>query len=75
MPPFVGQGVSMGLPDALELAAALASPGHPDIDAVLAAYKTSTLARMEPAVAASSATQDLLPSPQGPSMLGAAASA
>jgi hypothetical protein len=64
MPPFV-----------VELATALASPGHPDIDAVLAAYKTPTLARMEPAVTASNATQDLLPSPQDPSMLGAAASA
>jgi 2-polyprenyl-6-methoxyphenol hydroxylase-like FAD-dependent oxidoreductase len=29
MPPFAGQGISMGLLDALELATALASPDHP----------------------------------------------
>jgi 2-polyprenyl-6-methoxyphenol hydroxylase-like FAD-dependent oxidoreductase len=69
MPPFTGQGVNMGLIDALELAAALTSPEHPDVDGALAAYERAMLARMEEAVAASLAAQDLLISPDGPGAL------
>ncbi|GAA5012354.1 FAD-dependent oxidoreductase [Actinopolymorpha pittospori] len=66
MPPFTGQGVNMGLLDALELVTALCSPEHRDVDTAVARYEAGMLARMEEAVTTTSAVQDILLSPQGP---------
>ncbi|GAA1307349.1 monooxygenase [Planotetraspora silvatica] len=74
MPPFTGQGVNMGLLDALELATALTSAEHVDVDAAISAYEGSMLARMEEAITATKAAQDILLSPEGPGALLAMAS-
>jgi 2-polyprenyl-6-methoxyphenol hydroxylase-like FAD-dependent oxidoreductase len=74
MPPFTGQGVNMGLLDALELVAALTSTEHADVDAAISAYESSMLARMEKAITATNAAQDILLSPEGPGALLAMAS-
>ncbi|GAA4557216.1 FAD-dependent oxidoreductase [Planotetraspora kaengkrachanensis] len=74
MPPFTGQGVNMGLVDALELVTALTSAEHVDVDAAIGAYETSMLTRMEEEVAATHAVQDVLLSPDGPGALLAMAS-
>ncbi|MEW2505829.1 NAD(P)/FAD-dependent oxidoreductase [Amycolatopsis sp. NPDC047767] len=69
MPPFTGQGVNMGLLDALVLVTALTSPDHVDVDSAIAAYEAEMLPRMADAVAATHAAQDLLLSPEGPAGL------
>ncbi|AWS42828.1 hypothetical protein DKM19_17115 [Streptosporangium sp. 'caverna'] len=74
MSPFTGQGVNMGLLDALELVTALTSAGHTDVNAAINAYEASMLARMEEAVTATNAAQDILLSPEGPGALLAMAS-
>lgn len=67
MPPYSGQGVNMGLLDALELDGALSE--HPDVDAAVAAYEKSMLARMEPIIGATTAYENLVLNPDGPQAL------
>jgi len=67
MPPYSGQGVNMGLLDALELDGALRE--HADTDAAIAAYEKSMLARMEPIIAATTAYESLVLNPDGPQAL------
>ncbi|SDM58965.1 FAD-dependent oxidoreductase [Nonomuraea jiangxiensis] len=69
MPPFTGQGVNMGLLDALELVTVLTSGEHADLDSAIGAYESAMLTRMAEAVAASNGVQDVLLSPQGPTAL------
>ncbi|MFC0541303.1 FAD-dependent oxidoreductase [Kutzneria chonburiensis] len=67
MPPYSGQGVNMGLLDALELDGALSE--HADPDAAIAAYEKSMLARMEPIIAATTTYENLVLNPDGPQAL------
>jgi 2-polyprenyl-6-methoxyphenol hydroxylase-like FAD-dependent oxidoreductase len=67
MPPYSGQGVNMGLLDALELDGALSE--HADPDAAIAAYEKSMLARMEPIINATTAYENLVLNPDGPQAL------
>ena len=70
MPPYSGQGVNMGLLDALELVTALSE--HADVDAAIAAYEKSMLARMEPIGGATMTYANLVLNPDGPKGLLAA---
>ena len=67
MPPFTGQGVNMGLVDALRLVAALTA--HADPDAAIAAYEAEMLPRMAAAIAETLAAQNTLLNPNGPAAL------
>jgi 2-polyprenyl-6-methoxyphenol hydroxylase-like FAD-dependent oxidoreductase len=67
MPPYSGQGVNMGLLDALELDGAFSE--HADVDAAIAAYEKSMLARMEPIVGATMTYENLVLNPDGPQAL------
>ncbi|GAA3438593.1 FAD-dependent oxidoreductase [Kutzneria kofuensis] len=67
MPPYSGQGVNMGLLDALELVGALCE--HADVDDAIAAYEKSMLARMEPVVGATTTYEGLVLNPDGPQAL------
>jgi 2-polyprenyl-6-methoxyphenol hydroxylase-like FAD-dependent oxidoreductase len=69
MPPFTGQGVNMGLVDALELVTELTSGTHTSIEDAVDAYETGMLRRMAEEVAATHAAQDVLLSPRGPADL------
>ncbi|MFI5735812.1 FAD-dependent oxidoreductase [Kribbella sp. NPDC051587] len=67
MPPYTGQGVNLGLVDALELVTALTE--HDDVDAAIAQYERTMLDRMEAAITETLAVQDILLTPAGPSAL------
>jgi 2-polyprenyl-6-methoxyphenol hydroxylase-like FAD-dependent oxidoreductase len=69
MAPFTGQGVNMGLLDALELVTALTSSEYPSTAAAIAAYETTMLTRMEGEIAETNAARDVLLSPAGPDTL------
>ena len=67
MPPYTGQGVNLGLVDALDLVSSLTELD--DVDSAIAEYERMMLDRMEPAITETLAIQDILLTPAGPSAL------
>ena len=71
MPPFTGRGANYAMLDALELADALTEDAHSSLAAALEGYERQMLARMEPAIKETMASQHMLLAADAPHGLAA----